>query len=73
MKPKDNRCNLCLRPLATKEDWVNYEEGEGEHLCWSPGFPGACDDVRNEFLSFLEKKIPLRFAKYLETFLDLSY
>jgi hypothetical protein len=28
------RCPVCARPRATEDDWDEYEDGEGEHLCW---------------------------------------
>jgi hypothetical protein len=31
------RCETCLRPEATVEDWARYDGGQGEHLCWDSG------------------------------------
>lgn len=35
-----DRCHDCDLPRASREDWDNIPEGEGEHLCW-----GDCEPI----------------------------
>lgn len=46
-------CRNCHKPIATDEDWQQYDDGEGEHLCWGDrdycGF--GCDVPRENHLA----------------------
>lgn len=43
-KPRET-CRCCGCPVANERDWDTYGEGEGNHLCWGPGYEsmGCCD------------------------------
>jgi hypothetical protein len=35
-----DRCETCLRPIASDDDWATAKEGERPDLCWEPRYCG---------------------------------
>jgi hypothetical protein len=33
----EDRCSICMKPVAQEADWDVYAPEEGQHLCWEEG------------------------------------
>ena len=54
---REGRCEHCLRPIASDDDWERIPEGEGEHLCWD--YPTCCESQADPAAHIADALLPV--------------